>query len=62
MQPFVDFMPYIGCRISILNIEKFEALPAKVQAAVKEAFDVMERSDEEFKTINEALLAEMEVE
>ena len=62
IQPFVDFVPYIGCRISILNIDKFEALPAKVQAAVKEAFDVMEHSGEEVQGINEALLAEMQVE
>jgi TRAP-type C4-dicarboxylate transport system substrate-binding protein len=61
MQPNVYFVPYIGCRISILNIDKFEALPAKVQAAVKEAFDVMQHSDEEVQEINEALLAEMQV-
>ena len=62
MQPNVYFIPYIGCRISILNADKFEALPAKVQAAVKEAFDVMEHSSEEAQGINEALLAEMQVE
>ncbi|MHC5862734.1 hypothetical protein [Nostoc sp.] len=61
MQPFVDFMPYIGCRISILNNDKFEALPPKVQAAVKETFDVVETSGEEAQRINEALLRELEV-
>lgn len=61
MQPFVDFMPNIGCRISILNTDKFEALPPKVQAAVKEAFDVVETSGEEAQRINEALLREFEV-
>jgi hypothetical protein len=61
MQPFVDFMPYIGCRISILNSDKFEALPHRVQAAVKEAFDVVETSGEEAQRINEALLRELEV-
>jgi hypothetical protein len=61
MQPFVDFMPYIGCRISILNNDKFEALPPRVQAAVKEAFDVVETSGEEAQRINEALLRELEV-
>lgn len=61
MQPFVDFMPYVGCRISILNNEKFEALPPKVQAAVKEAFDVTETSGEEAQRINEALLRELSV-
>lgn len=61
MQPFVDFMPYIGCRISMLNNDKFEALPPRVQAAVKEAFDVVETSGEEAQRINEALLRELEV-
>ncbi|MEH2376190.1 hypothetical protein [Nostoc sp.] len=61
MQPFVDFMPYVGCRISILNNEKFEALPPKVQAAVKEGFDVTETSGEEAQKINEALLRELSV-
>lgn len=61
MQPFLDFMPYIGCRISILNYEKFEALPPRVQAVVKEAFDVVETSGEDAQRINEALLRELEV-
>ncbi|BAY14210.1 hypothetical protein [Calothrix sp. NIES-2098] len=61
MQPFVDFMPDIGCRISILNTDKFAALPPKVQAAVKEAFEVVETSGEEAQRINEALLKEFEV-
>ncbi len=62
MKPFVDFMPYTGCRISILNADKFEALPIKVQAVVKEAFELVEHSDEEAQKINDALLAEMMVE
>jgi hypothetical protein len=61
MQPFIDFMPYIGCRISILNTEKFEALPHRVQAAVQEAFDVVETNGEEAQRINDALLRELEV-
>jgi hypothetical protein len=61
MQPFVDFMPYIGCRISILNHDKFEALPPRVQAAVREAFNVVETSGEEAQRINNALLQELEV-
>ncbi|MFN6486631.1 MULTISPECIES: hypothetical protein [unclassified Nostoc] len=61
MEPFTDFMPYPGCRIVILNNEKFEALPPKVQAAVKEAFDVVETSGEEAQRRNEALLRELEV-
>lgn len=61
MQPFVDFMPYIGCRISILDNDKFEALPSRVQAAVKEAFYVVETSGEEAQRINEALLRELEL-
>jgi hypothetical protein len=62
MQPFTDFMPYIGCRISILNVDKFEALPDSVQEVVKEAFELRESSDEEMKKINDALMAEMSVE
>ncbi|MEJ6487789.1 hypothetical protein N0Y54_42230 [Nostoc punctiforme UO1] len=61
MEPFTDFMPYPGCRIVILNSEKFEALPPRVQAAVKEAFDVVETSGEEAQRRNEALLRELEV-
>ncbi|MDB9372316.1 hypothetical protein [Nodularia sphaerocarpa] len=61
MQPFVDFMPYIGCRISILNKDKFEALPASIQALVKDIFTVTETSGEEAQRINEALLQELEV-
>ncbi|WP_334841559.1 hypothetical protein [Nostoc sp.] len=61
MEPFGDFAPYPGCRIVILNNDKFEALPPRVQAAVKEAFDVVETSGEEAQRINEALLRELEV-
>ncbi len=61
MQPFKDFMPYMGNRITILDTDKFEALPAKVQAVVKEAFDLRESSDEEMKRVNDALTAEMSV-
>ncbi|MBE8991807.1 hypothetical protein [Nostoc sp. LEGE 12450] len=61
MEPFTDFMPYPGCRIVILNSEKFEALPPRVQAAVKEAFDVVETSEEEAQRRNEALLRELKV-
>jgi hypothetical protein len=61
MQPFVDFMPYTGCRISILNSAKFESLPEKVQTLVHKAFDVREDSFEEVQRINDALLAEMMV-
>lgn len=62
MKPFKDFMPYVGCRISILDTEKFEALPDKVKIAVKEAFDIMEHLGKEAQLINDALLAEMMVE
>ncbi|RUS93982.1 hypothetical protein DSM106972_094530 [Dulcicalothrix desertica PCC 7102] len=59
LAPFIDFMPYTGCRITIINYEKFEALPAKVQQAINGAFEVLERSTEEAQQINDALLAEM---
>ncbi|GJD22818.1 hypothetical protein RIVM261_077740 [Rivularia sp. IAM M-261] len=59
MAPFTDFLPYVGCRITIINTDKFDALPAKVQEAINGAFEVLERSDEEARAINDALLAEM---
>jgi hypothetical protein len=62
MQPFEDFMPYTGCRISIINYEKLEALPNRVRMAIEQSFDVMETSPEEVKSMSEALLREMEVE
>jgi hypothetical protein len=62
MQPFKDFMPYVGNRITILDTDKFEALPANVQAMVQEAFELRESTDEEMKRINDALIAEMSVE
>jgi hypothetical protein len=61
MQPFVDFMPYVGCRISILDADKFAALPHSVQAAVREVFNVVETTEEEAQRINDALLQELEV-
>ncbi|MFL9456022.1 MULTISPECIES: hypothetical protein [Nostocales] len=57
---FEDFMPYTGCRISILNQEKFEALSPTVRAAVEKSFDVRETSSEEVQRMSEALLQEME--
>jgi hypothetical protein len=62
MKPFKDFMPYLGNRITILDADKFETLPAKVREVVKEGFDFRETSDEEMKRINDALEAEMSVE
>ncbi|MEA5595730.1 hypothetical protein [Rivularia sp. UHCC 0363] len=62
MEPFSDFMPYPGCRIMIINHEKFEALPPKVQALVQESFNVTESNWEEAQQINDALLEELMVE
>jgi hypothetical protein len=61
MQPFSDFMPYHGCRIVILNADKFEALPVEVRNTVQQAFDVMENSSEQLQQINNALLEELVV-
>jgi hypothetical protein len=36
-------------------MDKFEALPAKVQAVVQEAFELRESTDEEMKRINDAI-------
>jgi hypothetical protein len=61
MQPFSDFMPYPGCRLVILNTEKFGALPAEVQAAVQQAYEVTETIGEEAQRVNNALLQELVV-
>jgi hypothetical protein len=45
--------------VNIIDTDMFEALPAKVQEAIKGAFDILERSDDEARAINDALLAEM---
>jgi hypothetical protein len=62
MKPFADFTPTTGCRISVLDVDKFEALPASLREVVEAGFDSRETSDEDFKRINDALLAEMVVE
>lgn len=61
MEPFTDFMPYPGCRIMIINFKKFESLPPKVQAIVKESFDISENNPKEAEQINNALLEELMV-
>jgi hypothetical protein len=62
MKPFKDFMPYVGNRITILDTDKFETLPANVQAVVQEAFELRESTDEEMKRINDAIASEMSLE
>lgn len=61
MEAFVDFSPYPGCRLVIINTEKFEALPPKVQALVQQSFDVTESKSEETQQVNDALLEELMV-
>jgi hypothetical protein len=61
MELFTDFAPYPGCRIVILNPDKFESLPEEIQAIVQQAFDVTEQSGEEAQQINDALLQELTV-
>lgn len=61
MEPFTDFMPYPGCRIVILNSEKFQSLPESVQAMVQQAFDIKESTGKEAQRINDALLQELVV-
>jgi len=61
MKPFVDFMPYTGCRISVINVDKFEALPTRICEVIKEACNLTEISVQEAQRINDALLQEMEV-
>ena len=59
MRPFEDFSPDPGCRLMILNAQKFEALPEDIQALVKGTFKIIERTGEEAKQINDALLKEL---
>ncbi|GAX45776.1 hypothetical protein NIES4075_67970 [Tolypothrix sp. NIES-4075] len=61
MQPFTDFSPYPGCRLIIINTEKFAALPEQVQKLVQSAFDVMESTGKQAIQINNALLEELVV-
>ncbi|MGB6296546.1 MAG: hypothetical protein WBF90_10210 [Rivularia sp. (in: cyanobacteria)] len=62
MEAFVDFSPYPGHRLVIINTEKFAALPPKTKALMQEAFDVNEASGEEVLRINNAILEELVVE
>ena len=59
VQPFVDFVPYPGRRIIILDVERFAALPAPIQAEIKAAFALLERSGEQVQQVNEALRQEL---
>ncbi|MEO1375487.1 MAG: hypothetical protein AAFW70_14455 [Cyanobacteria bacterium J06635_10] len=61
MKAFVDFSPYPGCRLVIINTDKFAALPEKVKSLMQEAFDVNQASSEEVLRINDALLEELMV-
>jgi hypothetical protein len=57
-QPFIDFVPYPGRRIIILDADRFAALPAPIQAEIKAAFDLLEQSGEQVQQVNEALRQE----
>jgi hypothetical protein len=58
-QPFSDFVPYPGRRLIILDIDRFEALPAAVQAEIRDSFSLLERSSEEVQQVNESLRQEL---
>jgi hypothetical protein len=58
-QPFIDFVPYPGRRIIILDADRFAALPVSIQAEIKVAFDLMEQSGEQVQQVNEALSQEL---
>lgn len=61
MEPFIDFIPYPGCRIVIANIDKFESLQKEVKTQVQRIFKVTERSGEHLQQLNDALLEELVV-
>jgi hypothetical protein len=61
MVPFTDFSPYPGCRIVILNADKFEALPERVKKLLQDSFDLTETTGEDAQRINNALLSELMV-
>ncbi|WP_298908599.1 hypothetical protein [uncultured Nostoc sp.] len=52
-------MPDPGCRLVILNSEKFESLSESIQTIVQQAFDIRESSGTEAQRINDALLQEL---
>jgi hypothetical protein len=61
MQSFVDFVPYPGQRIVIVNSKKFAALPESLLTEIRDAFDLMEQSGEQLQRVNEALRQEFRV-
>jgi hypothetical protein len=60
-QPFLDFVPYPGQRIVILSVEKVTALPPELQDELAAQFDLIEKSGEELRQVNEALVQEFAV-
>jgi hypothetical protein len=58
-QPFSDFVPYPGRQLIILDTDRFEALPATVQAEIRAAFYLLECSGEQVQQVNEALRQEL---
>jgi hypothetical protein len=59
MIPFADFSPYPGCRIVILNADKFGLLPERVKKLLQDSFDLTETTGEDAQRINNALLSEL---
>jgi hypothetical protein len=57
-RPFLDFVPYPGRRIVILDAEKVEALSPELQAELQAKFDLLEKTAEELQQVNEALRQE----
>ena len=61
MIPFIDFMPYTGCRLIIDNVNKFESLPKSVKDVLQQYYRVLENTSVEFKRVNDASNARNDV-
>jgi hypothetical protein len=61
MIAFQDFMPYSGCRLAVINKDKFEALSSEIKAKMASAYNVLPVSMEQFQRSNEAILKELVV-
>jgi hypothetical protein len=58
-QPFLDFIPYIGQRLVILDPKQLEALPVEIRDEIKATFDLREKTGQQFTQMNEALKEEL---
>ena len=61
LMPFQHFLPYPGRRLILLDANLLSTLPTELQKAMRDTFDLDERSSEEVYQINEAIRQEIAV-